>query len=130
MKILWISVFITLTSIFGYHIESYSTNWIKCPSDCSRVMCTHYKTLKRFCQYGTVFDHCGCCQVCAVGPDQVCGGPGDVYGKCGPGMYCFPADRHPSQTGRCIRKSFLLFSNLSSPSRKERSCLRCIWCNL
>ena len=98
-------LFIMLCS-WCYHVVSFSNHLIKCASDCSQIKCNHYKTLKRFCRYGTVSDHCGCCQVCALGPHEECGGPSDAYGKCGPGLYCFPEHRHPSQTGRCIRKLF------------------------
>lgn len=85
-----------------YHVESFSNYLVKCAADCSQIKCNHFKTLKRFCRWGTVSDHCGCCQVCALGPNEECGGPSDVHGKCGPGMHCFPENRHPSQTGRCI----------------------------
>lgn len=102
MKVYFYCIIIITGVCYSRYTATFANNWIKCPVDCSRVMCNHHKTLKKFCQYGTVYDHCGCCQICALGPDQVCGGLGDLYGKCGPGLYCFPADRHPSQTGRCI----------------------------
>lgn len=99
-----------------------SYNWIKCPADCSRVMCNHYKTLKKFCRYGTIYDHCGCCQVCAMGPGEMCGGPGGVYGKCGQGYYCYPANRRIGQTGRCIREYCLFVCLIGLVTLRKKIC--------
>ncbi|XP_012139099.1 queen brain-selective protein-1 [Megachile rotundata] len=40
------------------------------------------------CEFGVVMSlACGVPQ-CAKGPDQTCGGPRDLFGMCGEGMYC------------------------------------------
>ncbi|XP_076659609.1 queen brain-selective protein-1 [Halictus rubicundus] len=39
------------------------------------------------CKFGVVtLPYCG--EVCAKGHGQFCGGPNDIYGICGEGMYC------------------------------------------
>jgi len=76
-----------LLSLLQLH-DCMLTNLVKCPLDCSGVFCNRYKYVKRTCTSGTVYDSCGCCQVCAKGADQLCGGIQDIYGKCGPGLYC------------------------------------------
>lgn len=40
------------------------------------------------CAHGTVRDRCSCCDVCAKGLGERCGGPYDIYGRCGVGLVC------------------------------------------
>lgn len=64
------------------------TNLIKCPPHCAGIHCIKNKVLKSSCDHGTVFDSCKCCQVCAKGLGDLCGGNEHIYGKCGPGLHC------------------------------------------
>nr|API81343.1 venom toxin [Hemiscorpius lepturus] len=40
------------------------------------------------CPLGTTHDACGCCTVCFKVQGEVCGGPWNVRGVCGEGLYC------------------------------------------
>ncbi|KAG0720059.1 Single insulin-like growth factor-binding domain protein-1 [Chionoecetes opilio] len=40
------------------------------------------------CHRGITWDVCNCCEVCAKGPNEECGGPWEAYGKCGIGLNC------------------------------------------
>lgn len=40
------------------------------------------------CAHGTVKDQCSCCDVCAKGLGERCGGAYYAYGKCGVGLVC------------------------------------------
>ena len=58
------------------------------------------------CAYGTVMDSCSCCQECGKGPNQTCGGQGNIEGRCGLGLYCklrtdLPPDIIPDVPGTC-----------------------------
>ncbi|KAF2363937.1 Growth factor receptor cysteine-rich domain [Trinorchestia longiramus] len=47
------------------------------------------------CVWGTGLDVCGCCAECYKGPGEKCGGPWNIFGKCGQKMTCnkiIPAD--------------------------------------
>ncbi|XP_067133223.1 single insulin-like growth factor-binding domain protein-2 [Centruroides vittatus] len=45
------------------------------------------------CSFGTVLDGCGCCQVCAKGEGESCGGAWDVEGICAEGLICMGRSR-------------------------------------
>ncbi|XP_068222680.1 uncharacterized protein [Palaemon carinicauda] len=57
------------------------------------------------CHRGITWDVCNCCEVCAKGLDEECGGPWNAYGKCGYGLTCIKDARecpylfHPRGTG-------------------------------
>ncbi|KAK3865647.1 hypothetical protein Pcinc_028763 [Petrolisthes cinctipes] len=40
------------------------------------------------CHRGITWDVCNCCEVCAKGINDECGGPWSAYGKCGFGLTC------------------------------------------
>nr|XP_053641086.1 uncharacterized protein LOC128694804 [Cherax quadricarinatus] len=40
------------------------------------------------CHRGITWDVCNCCEVCAKGVNEECGGPWNAYGKCGYGLTC------------------------------------------
>lgn len=56
------------------------------------------------CSYGVTTDPCGCCQVCARGLGQTCGGEGEI---CGVGLTCEiqakPGDVITGREGRTCR---------------------------
>ncbi|XP_047475857.1 serine protease HTRA3-like [Penaeus chinensis] len=57
------------------------------------------------CHRGITWDVCNCCEVCAKGLDEECGGPWGAYGKCGYGLTCLKDARecpylfHPRGSG-------------------------------
>ncbi|CAG0887322.1 unnamed protein product [Cyprideis torosa] len=40
------------------------------------------------CDFGITTNRCGCCPACFKGPGEECGGPFQIMGKCGRGMFC------------------------------------------
>ncbi|XP_057309925.1 cysteine-rich motor neuron 1 protein-like isoform X1 [Hydractinia symbiolongicarpus] len=100
MKIVRTGVLISLV----LQVEAVFNNFVqlKCPADCSRMLCGKLKILKSLCRAaGTVYDTCGCCQVCAKAADENCGGQEGIYGKCGRGLYCFLPNHRIQDMGRC-----------------------------
>lgn len=87
---------------FAYNNLRYN-NWGKCPSDCSHVLCNKYRQLKKFCKAGTVYDPCGCCQICAKGEHEECGGHHGMYVHCGAGLYCYHSYGYEKRHGHCRR---------------------------
>ncbi|CAL4105741.1 unnamed protein product, partial [Meganyctiphanes norvegica] len=75
------------------------------------------------CHNGITWDVCGCCEVCAKGENDECGGPWNAYGKCGYGLTClkdgrecpyiFNARKTAADTGSNICDEYL-FNELSS----------------
>ncbi|KAG8224732.1 hypothetical protein J437_LFUL006450 [Ladona fulva] len=57
--------------------------------NCEFTECSK-KPLK--CPYGIAKDVCGCCDVCANGVGEECGGESGILGRCGKGLRC---DRRP-----------------------------------
>ncbi|GAB6024814.1 hypothetical protein CHUAL_009934 [Chamberlinius hualienensis] len=58
------------------------------------------------CKFGLAKDMCGCCDICAKGPGETCGGVWNHGGTCGKGLNCHPnpdpaRDQDP---GRCSPK--------------------------
>lgn len=61
---------------------------IKCQARdcfCNQLVCDHDASN---CSTGVTTDPCGCCQVCARGPGEPCGGEGEDAGVCGTGLTC------------------------------------------
>ncbi|KAK8733131.1 hypothetical protein OTU49_006775 [Cherax quadricarinatus] len=52
----------------------------------AETQCPDSNTLH--CYYGIVKDVCNCCDVCAKGPGEKCGGEWDAQGKCADGLTC------------------------------------------
>ncbi|XP_064193822.1 insulin-like growth factor-binding protein 7 [Anguilla rostrata] len=58
------------------------------------------------CAFGTMLDPCGCCEICAAGLGELCGGRGLSARKCASGMECVKdADDPKSKFGICVCKS-------------------------
>ncbi|KAJ8339838.1 hypothetical protein SKAU_G00344710 [Synaphobranchus kaupii] len=58
------------------------------------------------CAFGTMLDPCGCCEICAAGLGESCGGRGLSARRCAPGMECVKdADEQKSKFGICVCKS-------------------------
>lgn len=55
------------------------------------------------CPGGTVLDACGCCQVCARGEGDRCGGYFDTLGRCGEGLECKSRPRPGQLIGAAIQ---------------------------
>ncbi|XP_054720360.1 venom protein 302-like [Uloborus diversus] len=53
------------------------------------------------CLHGTVQDVCRCCNVCAKGPGEQCGGFLNLAGLCTEGYYCHPHPKYPQHPGIC-----------------------------
>ncbi|GAB6024844.1 hypothetical protein CHUAL_009962 [Chamberlinius hualienensis] len=51
------------------------------------------------CQYGIVSNNCTCCEMCAKGPGEECGGNLDQYGTCGERLAC--QSNLPDVAGTC-----------------------------
>ncbi|XP_071549675.1 serine protease HTRA3-like isoform X2 [Panulirus ornatus] len=69
------------------------------------------------CHRGITWDVCRCCEVCAKGLNEECGGPWSAYGKCGYGLSCMKDAREcpylfhprgsPADTGSNICDEYL-----------------------
>ncbi|KAJ8271254.1 hypothetical protein COCON_G00101130 [Conger conger] len=58
------------------------------------------------CAFGTMLDPCGCCEICAAGLGELCGGRGLSARRCAPGMECVKDEDDPkSKFGICLCKS-------------------------
>lgn len=95
------SVDISTADYTRYSKIAAITMKFRCPADCDQVGCQKMKLLKRVCKGGTVYDSCGCCQSCAKRYLEKCGGHRDCYGKCGPGLYCYPETARKNEIGVC-----------------------------
>ena len=54
------------------------------------------------------YDACGCCEICAKGEDEICGGPSGTSGHCAKGLNCLKKCKKVDIfqcEGRCIDKS-------------------------
>merc|ERR1712179_134844 len=54
------------------------------------------------CSYGTTGSVCGCCDVCAKGPGEICGGPWDTSGTCVEGLECQLKYNDFNAEGTCV----------------------------
>ena len=52
---------------------------------CNRLVCDNDVSN---CSSGVTMDSCGCCEVCARGLGEACGGEGEDSGVCGKGLTC------------------------------------------
>jgi len=113
----------------SYHNLVYN-DLVKCPQDCSQMLCNKFRQLKKFCQAGTVYDRCGCCQICAKAEHEKCGGYHGMYGQCGGGLYCYHSYSKENRVGRCrvipkrtpLRTLPRRLYNSVHPSTCERKC--------
>ncbi|XP_042204828.1 serine protease HTRA3-like isoform X2 [Homarus americanus] len=94
------------------------------------------------CHRGITWDVCNCCEVCAKGLNEECGGPWSAYGKCGFGLTCLKDARecpylfHPrgsgadtgsnicdeylfNAIGRCVRNGNVVESTFKRNMAKE-----------
>ncbi|GAB6024847.1 hypothetical protein CHUAL_009965 [Chamberlinius hualienensis] len=95
--------------LFAASVSSY-VEALTCMS-CELVDC-NIKNLSK-CKYGTVKDVCHCCDVCAKGPGESCGGMWEMEGKCATGLRCRTETPPPNEpttvadfgfiTGRCVK---------------------------
>ncbi|XP_023217449.1 venom protein 302-like [Centruroides sculpturatus] len=65
--------------LFGLIVSSYCI-----PCSCDKKSC---KPLTN-CKFGMVKDGCNCCQVCAKGVGESCGGRFNVHGICADDLEC------------------------------------------
>ncbi|XP_067092573.1 serine protease HTRA1A [Osmerus mordax] len=93
------------------HAQISNRYVIGCPSRCDKSMCPRMPT---DCLAGQVLDHCNCCQVCASGEDEACGGNGKLGDPvCGEGLECSVSGgvaysatvRRRGKSGICVCKS-------------------------
>lgn len=78
---------------------------------CNQLMCD----VPVNCTHGVVPDNCGCCEVCARGVHELCGGAPDGAGVCAAGLQCViharPGDLVTGrERGTCEGNSVNLFS--------------------
>ncbi|CAL4128345.1 unnamed protein product, partial [Meganyctiphanes norvegica] len=61
------------------------------------------------CSYGVTKDVCGCCDECAKGPGETCGGPWGISGSCSEGLECKLNQNIPgpdfNKDGVCVTKA-------------------------
>ncbi len=58
------------------------------------------------CSSGTLLDACGCCELCASGAGEPCGGRGASAKRCASGLECVKSDKDKkSKSGVCVCKS-------------------------
>lgn len=58
------------------------------------------------CSSGTLLDACGCCELCASGVGEPCGGRGLSAKRCASGLECVKSDKDKkSKSGVCVCKS-------------------------
>lgn len=58
------------------------------------------------CAFGVILDGCNCCEVCAAGLGELCGGRGQAARRCAFGMECVKdAEDQKSKFGICVCKS-------------------------
>ncbi|XP_076235430.1 queen brain-selective protein-1 [Calliopsis andreniformis] len=75
-----LTVVLLFDKCFGYpSIRQRQTMKLSCKS-CEEDSCSK-------CEFGVVMSP-SCGRVCAKGPNQICGGPGESWGICGDGMFC------------------------------------------
>ena len=93
------------------HAQLSNRYVIGCPSLCDKSMCPR---MSGDCLAGQVLDHCNCCQVCASGEDEACGGNGKLGDPvCGEGLECSVSGgvaysatvRRRGKSGICVCKS-------------------------
>jgi len=62
------------------------------------------------CRYGNTRSICGCCDECAKGPGEQCGGPWGAYGTCSQGLECQLNHNIPgsdfNKDGICVAKVY------------------------
>ncbi|CAL4160774.1 unnamed protein product, partial [Meganyctiphanes norvegica] len=75
---------IGLFGLFMFITGSYGLSCLPC----TQVKCRPPEN----CSYGTVKHPCGCCDECAKGPGEECGGPWGIGGQCSKGHYCLVDD--------------------------------------
>ncbi|KAG0427444.1 hypothetical protein HPB47_025499 [Ixodes persulcatus] len=68
-----------------------------CP-ECGDVECP----LEDDCPHGVVSDMCGCCEICASGPGEECGGYWNHGGICTEGLTCRPNSMFSQLPGQCV----------------------------
>ncbi|KAL0974246.1 hypothetical protein UPYG_G00217670 [Umbra pygmaea] len=57
------------------------------------------------CKFGTIFDSCGCCPLCAAGEGEPCGGRGSTSKRCASGLECVKVDKDKkTKLGVCACK--------------------------
>ncbi|XP_047739126.1 venom protein 302-like, partial [Hyalella azteca] len=68
--------------------------------DCRLVKCGVREP--ESCRYGSGLNPCGCCTICLQGPNEPCGGPQGINGKCGTGLTCVKSDPNDiNSSGNC-----------------------------
>ncbi|XP_066962361.1 venom protein 302-like [Macrobrachium rosenbergii] len=83
-----------------------STHALRCiPCQRDEARCPKGNLTLSDCPYGVTTDVCNCCDACAKGPGENCGGAWNMRGKCGPEYTCVPVEEANPQEhffdGKC-----------------------------
>lgn len=69
---------------------------------CSEIACGEYECPDTtYCEFGIAPDICDCCNICAKGLDDHCGGMLNLAGICGEGYFCLPHPKYSQLPGLC-----------------------------
>lgn len=69
---------------FGMCLDYVGVNVFFCFLLCDKSVCFEFIG----CFWGKMLDVCGCCEVCGLDFNVICGGLFGVYGRCGEGLEC------------------------------------------
>ncbi|GAB6024848.1 hypothetical protein CHUAL_009966 [Chamberlinius hualienensis] len=79
----------------------YQVGALTCLEKCEQSKCN-----KDFsaCKHGITKDVCFCCDVCAKGLGEPCGGQWNLWGRCASGLTCQPNPKSKALSGKCIKQ--------------------------
>ncbi|XP_064085799.1 single insulin-like growth factor-binding domain protein-2 [Macrobrachium nipponense] len=97
-------IVVAIASVFC--LIGSTTHALRCsPCQKDESRCPRGNLTESDCPYGVTTDICNCCDVCAKGPGEACGGLWNQLGKCGPEYTCVPVEggdaQEPFFDGKC-----------------------------